>query len=87
MESLLGDAPQQDHPPCGQRRLLYLGIGRRPEAHSPKSFFLSGYGDECVRWKARLMAGHEGEIRARRELRMQRWLLARRSPSPKAVRD
>jgi hypothetical protein len=49
METLLGDNPRDHHPPCGQRRLLYLGIGCRPEAHSPKSFFLSGFGDAVIR--------------------------------------
>jgi hypothetical protein len=49
MESPLGDTPQRDHPPCGQRRLLYLGIGYRPDAHSTKSFFLSGFGDVVIR--------------------------------------
>jgi len=32
MESLLGDIPLPDHPPLGKERLLYLGIGYRPEA-------------------------------------------------------
>jgi hypothetical protein len=49
VESLLGDSPENHHPPCGKRRLLYLGIGCRPEARSPKSFFLSGFGDAVIR--------------------------------------
>jgi hypothetical protein len=42
MESLLGDNRQCDSPPRGLRRLLYLGIGCRPETLSPKSLFPSG---------------------------------------------
>jgi hypothetical protein len=49
MEFPLGNDLQQHHPPCGQRRLLYLGIGFHSESHSPKSFFLSGFSDVMIR--------------------------------------
>jgi len=49
MESLLGDNPDYHPLPRGQRRLLYLGIGCRLEALSPKSFFPAGFRDVVIR--------------------------------------
>jgi len=53
MESFLCDTPRDHHPPSGLWRLLYLGIDYRSEARSPKSLFLSGFGDVVIRNRGR----------------------------------
>jgi len=81
MEPLLGDTPQQHHPPCRRRRLLYLGVDCWPQEYFSKPFLPGGFDDVVIRFPL------ESATRAHKELRTQRWRLAHRSPSPTTVRD